>query len=65
MDKKKLITLQVSGDTNSGKSRLAYALKEFLKQEGFEVEVLDSDFPTEASFDWMMRNYRSTRKYKE
>lgn len=57
MDKKKLITLQVTGNTNSGKSRLAYALKEFLKEEGFEVEVLDSDFPTEASFNQMMRNH--------
>jgi adenylylsulfate kinase-like enzyme len=53
---KKEINIYVTGLPNSGKSRLSYALKEFLKERGFEVEVTDSDFADEKSFDRSMRN---------
>lgn len=51
------ITIQVISPPNHGKSRLAYALKEFLKDNGFEVELTDSDFLTEESFDEMMKSH--------
>jgi adenylylsulfate kinase-like enzyme len=53
----KEINIYVTGLTNTGKSRLSYALKEFLKERGFEVEVTDSDFTDEKSFDRSMRNH--------
>ena len=51
MEKKELI-ITVSGQTNSGKSRLTYLLKKFLREQGFEVEQeLNIDHPTESNFD--------------
>ena len=37
MEKKNLI-ITVAGQTASGKSRLTYLLKKFLRENGFEVE---------------------------
>ena len=49
------ITIQVISRANSGKSRLSYALKEVLKDNGFEVKLTDPDFITEESFDEKMK----------
>ena len=37
MEKKNLI-ISVSGEVNSGKSRLTLLLKEFLRENGFDVQ---------------------------
>ena len=35
---KKNLTISVSGEVNSGKSRLTLLLKNFLRENGFEVD---------------------------
>ncbi len=51
MEKKDLI-ITVSGQYNSGKSRMILLLKNFLRENGFEVEFKGNyDHPTEATFD--------------
>ena len=51
------IKIQVSGVANSGKSRITHLLKNFLVENGFEVEQeLTLDFPTEQKFDNHMKN---------
>lgn len=56
MEKKNLI-ITVTGHTASGKSRLTYLLKKFLRENGFEVEQeLNIDHPTEENFDKIMSN---------
>lgn len=37
--KKKLLTISVSGGAATGKSHIIYLLKEFLRKEGFEVNL--------------------------
>lgn len=50
--RKKNLTVSVIGETNSGKSRLLFLIKSFLKVRGFEVEFEgDTDHPTEESLD--------------
>ena len=51
MEKKDLI-ITVSGQTNSGKTRLTYLLKKFLREQGFEV-LFDGgcDYTKEHEFD--------------
>ena len=70
MEKKNLI-ITVAGQTASGKSRLTYLLKKFLRENGFEVEQeLNIDHPTEENFDRVMSrnidtvidNFKETRK---
>ncbi len=70
MEKKDLI-ITVSGQVTSGKSRLAYLLKKFLREQGFEVEFDGNlDHSTEREFDKHMsknldeviENFKDTRK---
>jgi uridine kinase len=70
MEKKNLI-ITVAGHTASGKSRLTYLLKKFLRENGFEVEQeLNIDHPTEENFDSAMgknfdaviEHFKETRK---
>jgi hypothetical protein len=54
MEKEKL-TITVSGTTLSGKSRLSFLLKEFLKANGFDVkQELSSDYTDEKHYDKQM-----------
>ncbi len=48
---KKLLTISVSGDAATGKSHIIYLLKEYLRKEGFDVTINDSDHSNETSFD--------------
>jgi hypothetical protein len=49
---KKELSIIVSGGACTGKSRVTFLLKEFLKEKGFEVDlVCDYDNPTEHHFD--------------
>lgn len=49
------LTITISGVVASGKSRLTYFLKEFLKKEGFNIEFEGNlDHPTEHQFDKTM-----------
>jgi len=53
MEKK--LTITVSGQAASGKSRLTYLLKNFLREQGFNVELeCGIDHPTESNFDMVM-----------
>lgn len=70
MEKKDLI-ITVSGQTASGKSRLTFLLKKFLRENGFEVEFDgNADFPSEREFDRhvsknfddVINNIKETRK---
>ena len=58
MEKKDLI-ITVSGQVASGKSRLTFLLKKFLRENGFEVEFDGNiDHPTESNFDkHMSKNF--------
>ena len=50
--KQKQITITVSGQTASGKSRILFLLKKVLKDSGFTVEFDGSiDFENETQFD--------------
>lgn len=51
--KKRKITITISGGVASGKSNIAYLIKNLLKENGFEVGFNpDLDYgPTEADFD--------------
>lgn len=61
---KQNLTITISGHVGSGKSRLAYLLKTFLREEGFEVEFGGNiDFPkeNEKEFDkFMSKNLDKT-----
>jgi CO dehydrogenase nickel-insertion accessory protein CooC1 len=48
---KKKLTINVCGEAGSGKSRLTFILKKFLKDNGFEVEHSPLDFVDEDEFD--------------
>ncbi|MCK9415954.1 hypothetical protein M0Q97_04770 [Candidatus Dojkabacteria bacterium] len=63
MEKKNLI-ITVSGQCASGKSRLTYLLKNFLREQGFEVEFNGNlDHPTELDFDkHMNKNFNEAIK---
>jgi len=70
MEKKNLLVV-VAGKTASGKSRLTYLLKKFLRENGFEVEhELNRDHLSEENFDTDMSknlievidNFKETRK---
>ena len=70
MEKKELI-ITIAGTAASGKSRMTYLLKKFLKEQGFEVEQeYGPDHPNEKNFNKVMSNnfdsaidvIRSTRK---
>lgn len=43
MSDKNLITINVLGATNTGKSRISYIIKKTLEQYGIEVEIYDID----------------------
>lgn len=46
------LIITVSGKTKSGKSRLTYLLKNFLREQGFEVELnCGIDYQNENDFD--------------
>ena len=48
----KQITITISGEVSSGKSRLTYLLKNFLRVHGFEVKHDGGiDFEDEKDFD--------------
>lgn len=50
--KNKNLKITVSGENGTGKSTLIYLLKEFLKQNNFNIELMNSvDFKTETEFD--------------
>jgi len=50
------ITITIKGRSASGKSRVAYIVKELLKVHGFEVDFDPSpDFTTEMGFNRAMR----------
>jgi len=54
MEKQNLI-ISVSGQAISGKSRLTFLLKKFLREQGFEVELSESiDYKTELEFNNMV-----------
>ena len=54
MEKKDLY-ITVSGQCNTGKSRLTYLLKTFLRENGLDVEyVPTNELPTESTFDKKM-----------
>jgi uridine kinase len=57
-EQEKLI-ITVSGRAMSGKSRLSFLLKKFLRENGFEVEFDGNiDHPTESNFDkHMSKNF--------
>ena len=70
MEKKELI-ITVSGQTNSGKSRLTYLLKEFLREQGFEVSFdggcdytreYEFDENVSVNFDKIIESIKETRK---
>lgn len=49
---KKEITINISGLSASGKSRILYLLKMFLRKQGIEVEhELNFDYLNESDFD--------------
>jgi hypothetical protein len=49
---KETITITLTGDKDTGKSRLSYLLKLFLKEYGFEINhILDENHPSEKNFD--------------
>lgn len=67
MEKNELI-ITVSGKCNTGKSRLSYLLKKFLREQGFEVKFKGNlDHPTESHFDrCMCKNFdEAMEKIKE
>ena len=57
MEKKKLI-VTVSGECNSGKSRLSFMLKKFLRENDFDVDFDGGiDYEDETQFDkYMSKN---------
>lgn len=58
---KKNITITVSGEPNTGKSRLSFYLKKFLKENGFEVNHDGGqDFENEETFDRVMSSNVNT-----
>ncbi|MFW5847448.1 MAG: hypothetical protein ACOCVF_00820 [bacterium] len=58
MERKDLI-ITVAGQNGSGKSRLTYLLKKFLRENAFDVEFEGNlDHPTEKHFDkYISRNF--------
>jgi len=56
------IFITISGQAGSGKSRLLFLLKDFLRKEGFSVEFPETlDFVNEADFDnHMVRKFDET-----
>ena len=57
----KELTITVSGTFGAGKSSMTYILKQFLEDNGFDVEqIYNEDHPTEANFNKMIgRNIHS------
>ena len=55
------LTITISGTFGAGKSSMTYILKQFLKDNGFNVEqIYNEDHPTEANFNKMIgRNIHS------
>jgi uridine kinase len=52
---KKNITIAISGEVATGKSRITHLIKEALAEKGIDVDfVNDRDFPTEEAFDIAM-----------
>jgi hypothetical protein len=50
--KNKNLVISVAGEVNSGKSRMCFLLKKFLRENGFDVEFDGGvDFENEAQFD--------------
>ena len=67
------LTITISGDCGSGKSRMSYFLKDFLEDRGFTVEQSpDTDFPDKTEFesemsrnlDKVISGFTETRKIK-
>lgn len=53
--KKQTLEITITGMCGSGKSRLLFIIKNFLKNKGFDVEYGgDFDYPTEFEFDKCM-----------
>ena len=54
---KREICIFVAGEPNSGKSRVSFLLKRFLRENGFEVDFDGGlDFNNEAQFDQQIGN---------
>ena len=52
----KNITIAISGEVASGKSRIAHLIKQTLKENGFVVDFInDMDYLNEETFDNEMR----------
>jgi len=50
--KKNNLTITISGERASGKSHLLFLLKNYLRDNNFNVEYeLNADYPTEILFD--------------
>lgn len=53
--KEKEVIVTISGGPKTGKSRILYLMKEFLRNNGFDVRMLDgNDFQNEVHFDIAM-----------
>ena len=50
----KKIKITIAGETNTGKSRITYLIKEALLSKGFIVEFEDFDFGNGNNFDKAM-----------
>jgi len=71
--KEQELIITIGGRTNTGKSRLLYLLKKFLKDNDFDVEhIIDDDYKNEFDFnrsmiiehDKVIDKIKSTRKIK-
>lgn len=64
MEKENLI-ITIAGKTATGKSTLTYLLKNFLRENGFEVEQeFNEDHPTEEHFNTKIGKNIETRANK-
>ncbi len=55
MEEQNKIFITVSGLSGSGKARMTYLVKQFLKEKGFDVKFDgNNDFKTEEQFDFHM-----------
>lgn len=57
------LTITIKGKQGSGKSNMAYSLAQFLKTQGKEVFVLDSEEHETASSDKQYSDMSTVRAY--
>ena len=62
----KNLTITISGQAMSGKSRLTFLLKKFLREQGLNVnQEVNIDFADEAQFDLTMSKGSATEILKD